>query len=79
MIMIYLLFLFSLVSSMSHLTDILGHIKTNKEESEMSMLEIVKHHGYPIEHQYVETEDGYFLDVYRVRGPRGTGEEVGER
>ena len=61
---------------MSNLTDILGHVDTEKEESEMSMIEIVRHHGYPIEHEFVETEDGYLLDVYRIKGPRnGTGDE----
>ena len=65
------LFLISSVFAMSHLTDILGHVDPDKPESQMSMLEIVRHHGYPIEHQFVETEDGHLLDVYRIKGPKG--------
>jgi pimeloyl-ACP methyl ester carboxylesterase len=39
------------------------------------MLEIVRHHGYPIEHQFVETQDGHLLDVYRIKGPKGAEEK----
>ena len=65
------LFLISTVLAFSNLTDILGHINPDRPESEMSMLEIVRHHGYPIEHEFVETEDGHLLDVYRIKGPKG--------
>lgn len=36
----------------------------------MSMLEMVKHHSYPVTHSFIETKDGYILDLYRIPGPR---------
>mmetsp|Transcript_4677 Transcript_4677/g.7956 ORF Transcript_4677/g.7956 Transcript_4677/m.7956 type:complete len:193 (-) Transcript_4677:721-1299(-) len=36
----------------------------------MSMLELVQYHGYPISHEFITTEDGYILDLYRINGPR---------
>ena len=37
----------------------------------ISMLEMVQTHGYPIKHSFIQTSDGYLLDVYRIPGPRG--------
>jgi hypothetical protein len=36
----------------------------------MSMVEMVQHHGYPVMHYFVTTEDGYILDIYRILGPK---------
>lgn len=45
-------------------------ILDQKSEVDMSMIEMVNYHNYPVEHAYVKTEDGYLLDIYHITGPR---------
>ena len=34
------------------------------------MIDLVRNHGYPVWHKFIETWDGYILDIYRIPGPR---------
>ena len=34
------------------------------------MLDICQYNYYPIWHKYIDTQDGYILDIYRIPGPR---------
>jgi lysosomal acid lipase/cholesteryl ester hydrolase len=51
-------------------------ILDNKSEREMSMIEMVRFHGYPVEHVYTTTPDGHILDLYHITGPRGSSLDV---
>jgi len=48
--------------------NVLNIVQDHKDEKEMSMIELVTYHGYPIKHFFLETEDGYILDLYRIPG-----------
>lgn len=52
-------------------TDVLTQVQAPTKEEEMSMLEMVKHHGYHASHFFVRTEDGHLIDVYRISKSKG--------
>lgn len=39
--------------------------------------ELSAYYGYPAEHHYVTTQDGYVLGIHRIPGPRGARADVG--
>lgn len=56
------------VKSNMDIVNVLNVVQEHEEEKEMSMIELVTYHGYPIKHYFLETNDGYILDLYRIPG-----------
>jgi len=40
-------------------------------EADMNFLEMAKSHGYPVWNKFIDTPDGYILNIYRIPGPQG--------
>lgn len=39
--------------------------------AEMNFMEMVKAHGYPVWSKFLETPDGYILNIFRIPGKKG--------
>jgi len=40
-------------------------------EADMAFIEMVRYHGYPVWSKFIDTPDGYTLNIFRIPGPKG--------
>ena len=52
--------------------DPVKQISKQKLDKLLSIMQLVKSYGYPIERHQYTTEDGYMNTAFRINGPRGT-------
>ena len=50
---------------------VFNEIKPSASEADMSFIEMVQFHGYPVWSKLIDTPDGYTLNLFRIPGPRG--------